>query len=380
MSLSASTLYDMESNDAAASSKSNGAAPRLTAANAVAYAMWAPLFTNWCKNGNNSRVLTKEIKDWTVLHAAVQQWESDREDAVLQAGLASMQAQAAGGSASSSKAAAAAPAVDAQAVALKKMVNTSERVHAALYGALPEELRKQVPGPDGYAFGLWAWLRAKFQSTTRDSIGRLYREWCHMRMQEDESFDAYRARVNTLHELLVAAKQEPKPEFYVYVLLDCLPPRYEQTVIALTMSGKLDDASKVDWDEVTAHVNAGERKTALLNGNDGEAPMEKTMSLQGSWKRSGSSGGGGGQSGEWKKKMTCFGCGKKGHLKAECRQQHGNGGGQRRGAGQYGGEAAKARRRRLRCRAPERTMTRTSTHSRQCGSWCRRRTRSARCP
>jgi broad specificity phosphatase PhoE len=76
-------------------------------------------------------------------------------------------------------------------------VERSRQAFGRIYSALPEDLRLQVAHlPQEWAFGLWQWLERKFQSTEADHVGLLLRRWIHLSMNEGESFDAYRARVN----------------------------------------------------------------------------------------------------------------------------------------------------------------------------------------
>ena len=87
--------------------------------------------------------------------------------------------------------------------------------------------------PPSFAFGLWNWLEQKFQSTETDSVGELLAQWIALQQEEDESFDAYRARVNHLRVLLVHAKEPPSDNMYALTLVDRLHPRYKQAVLAL---------------------------------------------------------------------------------------------------------------------------------------------------
>ena len=156
--------------------------------------------------------------------------------------------------------------------AARKVVSTSversSRAYGIIYSSLPEELCAQVAHiPQGWAFGLWDWLEKKFQSTERDSVGILLGQWTLLRQEGDESFDAYRARVNKVATLLENAKQKQTGSMYAHIPLDKLQPRYKQAVLALKAGGQLKDADKVSWDTVTAFINAHERSEQRLGGD-----------------------------------------------------------------------------------------------------------------
>ena len=145
------------------------------------------------------------------------------------------------------------------------VVERSRKVHGILYGSLPEELRTQVAHlSSGWAYGLWHWLETKFQSTEEDNVGELLSQWTQLRMTEDESFDAYRARVNKIQSLLALAKEKQSSKMYAFMLLDRLQPRFKQAVLALKAGGQLKDASQVDWESVSKFINAQEREEQRL--------------------------------------------------------------------------------------------------------------------
>ena len=149
-------------------------------------------------------------------------------------------------------------------------VERSQKAYGAIYSALPEDLCLQVAHiPQGWAYGLWRWLETKFQSTEADNVGTLLRRWVMLEQDEEESFDAYRARVNELHALLKHAKQEQTPEMYALFLLDRLHPRYTQAVLALKNGTLLKDMASVDWESVAKIINAHERNERQISGETG---------------------------------------------------------------------------------------------------------------
>ena len=66
--------------------------------------------------------------------------------------------------------------------------------------------------PENFAYGLAHWLEHKLQSTEQDNVGELLAQWVALRQEDDESFDAYRARVNHLLALLDHAKEKPSAD------------------------------------------------------------------------------------------------------------------------------------------------------------------------
>jgi hypothetical protein len=207
---------------------------------------------------------------------------------------------------------------------VRDMIQRSERAYAALFDAMPAELQPQVEHiPGGYAYGLWRWLENKFQSTEVDTVNDLIQTWMELKMEENETFDAYRARVVRIHTLLVQAKEKPSTRQYAYKLLDKLQPRYKQAVLALKASGKLaiDDANnkQPNWDEIAAFVNAHERDVLRLEGETAEGEAASVMAARVASPREEGAGGNKQKQGERYFDGECFFCGKRGHRKSECR-------------------------------------------------------------
>jgi hypothetical protein len=196
-------------------------------------------------------------------------------------GAASDSGSAQGGAGSSSGVQPKEEALSTEAKAGRALVSAyverSRQAFGRIYSALPEDLRLQVAHlPQGWAFGLWQWLERKFQSTEADHVGLLLRRWIHLSMNEGESFDAYRARVNEVAALLKHAKEEQSPAMYAYVLLQRLQSRYDPVVLALQSGSLLKNPAAVDWDAVTALINTHERKEHQM-ANDAGAASAKAM-------------------------------------------------------------------------------------------------------
>ena len=80
--------------------------------------------------------------------------------------------------------------------------------------------------------------------------------------------------MNKVSALLEAAKEKPSARFYAFTLLDKLQPSYAAAVLALKAGEALTDASKIDWDKVTAFVNSHER---ILTNSKEKAQRRKRI-------------------------------------------------------------------------------------------------------
>lgn len=249
--------------------------PRLLGA--AAYATWAPEFLTWLQVNGLHGVLEREIPKLQELIAAVQKWEREEQDASFLAALSDSVPSASSSSVKAEDAQAEQTAMAARQAAramTTKAVMRAVRVRGLIVNALPEDLRAQVSTPPGDAFALWRWLENKFQSKEADSVGMLWTQWCALQMEAGEPFDAYRARVNKIRSLLLAAKEEISPSFFAHVLLDRLQQHYKPVVLALQAGGKLKDAAQIDFEAVTTMINAHERKEMQMSGSTEE---EKAM-------------------------------------------------------------------------------------------------------
>lgn len=313
------------------------------------YAAWRPdmevHLARIGAGGAHKRMMEKD--HWQVLVAKVATWS---DDAVAMA-LADLGIGSSSKSSTGTSATALTEREEATRKTIRLLVEQSTKAYGAIWSALPEDLRAQASKggevPLNFAYGLWSWLEKKFQSTESDSIGDLLAQWIALQQEEDESFDAYRARVNHLRSLLAHAKEPQSDNMYAYMMLDRLQPRYTQAVLALKAGGQLKDATKIEWDAVTVLLNAHERNeqrqgaagvgiTAMANatrgstGNGGnmDQPLQQGSSRGGSnsWTHRGGRGGsrggshqrGRGGSSQQPDRRTCFRCDQKGHFAAQC--------------------------------------------------------------
>jgi hypothetical protein len=80
---------------------------------------------------------------------------------------------------------------------------------------------------------------------------------------------------------LEQAKEKPSARMFAYTLLDKLLPQYKPAVLALKAGGSLKDADKINWEAVTALLNAHERNEQRLGS---EGPQGKAMAAKTPWK------------------------------------------------------------------------------------------------
>ena len=237
-------------------------APRLLAGG---YAAWKDVADNWLDTRGAQGVHRKPLE------AAVWRQRRDKADALRDEELAQAFAD---GDIEESKA-----SDKARKATQLHFVDNSIRVYGLLYSCLAEELRLQVAHIDkGHAYGLWHWLETKFQSSESDSVYVLLSDWMSLQMMDGESFDSYRARVDKVKTLLEHAKEPVSVRVYEYTLLRRLQPRYKLAVLALQANGMLKDANNVDWDAVTAFVNAYERSEMRLES--AHADVGSAMALR----------------------------------------------------------------------------------------------------
>ena len=244
------------------------------------------------------------------------------------------------------------PGVEEKAARLLVAANV-ERSHKAfgsIFAAIPEDLRLQVAHlAQGWAYGLWMWLERKFQSTEPDSVAVLLLRWMQLQQDKGESFDAYRARVNELAALLKHAKEPQSHTMYCVQLLDRLQPQYTSVVLALKNGTLLKDVSQVDWETVTAMINAHERNDrqfAEAAANEaiamaartapdsyrsaaarGQSPVrsQSPVTEQRRDRGSGNTHGGDRDRGSGSRsrslqEVQCFNCGKYGHVQRNCQK------------------------------------------------------------
>jgi len=255
-----------------------------------------------------------ELAEWTELHAKVREWDLASKARAISSALGRWSTTSAS-SGPSSAPKKADPEEESVKREVRGMVDRSLRAYGLLHEAMTEELRVQTAHiPPGYAFGVWSWLEKKFQSTEVDCVNDLIEKWMELRMESDESFDSYRARVNKICVLLEQAKEKPSARIFAYKMLDMLQPRYRPAVLALKAGDKLKDPLNVNWEDVTAFLNSHERSEHRLGmyegsvDSTGEGPSSVAMSAR--YKS---------QSSSKKGVIQCYNCGEDGHISRFCK-------------------------------------------------------------
>ena len=237
--------------------------PRLTGTS-VGYAAWKPnmnvyLLRNGAE-GIHTKVMTADR--WSSMNTQAESWATDELDAAMTLLSTSIGSSSSSSTTTANESTKVSETVKAARKVVTQTVERSRKVYGIIYASLPVELRAQVAHIEqGFAHGLWVWLETKFQSTEEDHASDLLESWSTLHQDVGESFDAYRARVNELRALLIAADEPPSARMYTQTLTGRLLPIYKQAVLALKVGNKFKDTKTIDWNEVTALINAHERDT-----------------------------------------------------------------------------------------------------------------------
>jgi len=312
--------------------------PQLASANSAAglvYSLWRPqMQTHLMRQGVEERDYTEEIPRWLALVAAVQTDARAVEQAAIVALLGAAPATPAGKAAGATPDAASSLAVkqepsSPEALAAKKtvavLIGRSQKAYGHLFAALPADLRLLVADvPQDYAYGVWSFLEKKFRNTEADNVAALWKQFVILAQSPDETFDEYKARVDSVVELLKHGKATLDASLYTTILMWNLQPRYATAVLTLKTGDRLKDPATIDWPAITEYMAQYERSQESL-GETGEG--ERAFVARGRPQHTSSSSlsnpsGRGSSAGDrdWKKTVVCFNCQQKGHIQKECPQ------------------------------------------------------------
>lgn len=292
----------------------------------VHYAAWRPqMETFLMRAGIEVSDYTKEIPRWKELDALVQEQRRANEEAAL--------AHLLGGDAAVKvEAGAAAPAAassketeTAKKIATE-MMGRIRKAYGYLFQALHQDLRALVADvPQGYAYGIWAFLEKRFQNTERDNVADLWAQFVGCAQDPEELFDAYKARVDRVRGLLNHAKEQVSEGLYSHILVGKLQPRYKQAVLALKASGQLTvkAGQPIDWPSIVTFMMNQEREDQrLVADNAGE----RSFAARGGAGAQGRQGGNKAKQRDMSN-VKCFNCQQHGHFARNCpsakRQQEG---------------------------------------------------------
>lgn len=239
--------------------------PRLTA---TSYSKWKPEGDNCLKRaGLKENDYKKEIKGFIEMKGMVVTFD-DQDNALA---LEYVQQK----SSSSSSSSTSTVTVDKNAeeiersrkILIKGIVERSGKAYYMLYECLADEIKLLVNNNksiiDGYGYSLWKFLEDKYQSTESDSLGKLWNDFVNAKQTDDELFDEYKARVDSMVELLNHAGDIPHKALYATILMDRMVPRYNQMKMIIDSTKELGkDRKNIDWVVVTKYIQQQERSLA----------------------------------------------------------------------------------------------------------------------
>lgn len=225
------------------------------------------------------------------------------------------------------------------------LVARSKQAFTMIWDAIPEDIRLLTGDvPPGYAYGLWALLKERYESTRDDNIADVWSRYTALAQEPNEAYDAYMARVDKVTALLVGAGQEPPSGLRGIILLSRVQPMYEPAVLVLKATTLRDTTKTVDWSAVKTFMLDHERQKlragdASASGSDERAMAARSFS---DTRRTGGSQGAAAGSTHGSSapardlsKLQCFNCYGYGHYARDCpkpiRKQDGAGGGGGRG-------------------------------------------------
>ena len=276
----------------------------------ASHALWRPqMQTFLMRQGIEERDYAREIAQWRELAAAVSSdADADEQDAI---------ALILSGAMLPVKKEAPTPEQVKAKQRVADLIGRSRKAYGYLYAALSVDLRPLVSDvPQGYAYGIWSFLEKKFRNTEQDSVMTLWERIMAVRQETDETFDVYKARVDSIVELLSNAKQQLPPGLYASILLLKLQqPRYSTAVLTLQTGDRLKDEASIDWSYIAQYMAKYERNQLSLGDVDGSSAGDRALVARSQPSRA--PNGGKPPSGDHSN-IECFKCHKLGHYRSRC--------------------------------------------------------------
>lgn len=313
MASASSTPADAKVPLLASASGTGGGAP---------FALWRPqMQTFLMRHGIETRDYAREIAQWSALAAAVEQDAESEERAAIEMVLAASSAAASSHKSSSSdeslqtvKREALSPEQIKAKQRVSDLISRSRKAFGYLHASLSSDLRPLIADvPQGYAFGIWSFLEKKFRNTEQDSVMALWERATTLSMDPDDTFDVYKAKVDSVNELLVNAKQTLPPGLYASILLWRLQPRYSTAVLTLKTGERLKDPAAIDWPAIAEYMAQFERSQLGLGVSDGAT--DRALALR---SKSANDGNKGQQPPVNQSHVECYNCHQLGHYANDC--------------------------------------------------------------
>lgn len=174
----------------------------------------------------------------------------------------------------------------------------------------------------------WDTLADIYEAHSMSNIINLKKDWSSLKMQPSEGVAKYFGRARTLSDQLRAAGHEESERNLTLAVLAGLPSDYDQLVTVLENQMPIPSLEEM----LPKVLNVEARLPSRASGNraffmrtSNRPPFKPRPSIYGSngnyGGNSSSSGGNPASGGQSRESRSCFYCGKKGHIKRDCRKR-----------------------------------------------------------